>query len=272
MQSVPDLHCFSGRGGKDVIPFWRDSAATQPNLTLGVLPALAAITKTPVRTQELFAYCYALLCPRAYIETFADELLLPGPRLPLTRSAELFARVASLGHELIRLHTFGQRDLENHSPPGEVASGAARNTIAVSPQPGNYPQDYAYDESAQTLRVGDGEFAPVAPTIWNYSVSGLPVVRSWLDYRKKEPRGRVSSVLDEIRPQSWSAQLTEELLEVLWTLEGTLQIEPQATALLEEVLAGELITAAELPQPQPHETQPPTEDESEHTSQQTMDL
>lgn len=33
---VPDLHYFCGRGGKDIIPLYRDAAATQPNLTAGV--------------------------------------------------------------------------------------------------------------------------------------------------------------------------------------------------------------------------------------------
>lgn len=32
---VPDLHYFNGRGGKDIIPLWRDAAATEPNLTEG---------------------------------------------------------------------------------------------------------------------------------------------------------------------------------------------------------------------------------------------
>jgi hypothetical protein len=270
---IPDLHHFRGSfGGKHVIPLWRDAAATQPNVTRGVLAVLSEIYGAPVRAQDLFAYCYALLSPRAYVEHFAEELLLPGPRIPLTRSFELFARVASLGHELIRLHTFGERDLENDAPAGEVATGTARNVTAVSPQPEQYPEDYAYDESTQTLRVGDGEFAPVAPEVWTYSVSGLSVVKSWLDYRKKEPNGRSSSALDEIRPESWSAALTEELLEVLWTLEHTLDREPDASALLDEVLAGDLIAAEELPQPQAEETQPPVEDENENTAQQTMAL
>ncbi len=37
---VPDLHYFCGRGGKDVIPLWRDAEATQANITGGLLTAL----------------------------------------------------------------------------------------------------------------------------------------------------------------------------------------------------------------------------------------
>ncbi|HMO57563.1 MAG TPA: hypothetical protein PKC19_09420 [Roseiflexaceae bacterium] len=260
---IPDLHHFSGRGGKDVIPLWRDSAARQPNITAGLLERLGEIYGQTPRVQDFFAYCYALLVPRAYVQTFADELLLPGPRVPLTRSLELFRRVAALGHELIRVHTFGERDLEIDAPRGEVEAGRARSVKAISPAHQHYPRDYSYDASRKALRVGDGEFAPVEPDIWEYNVSGLNVVRSWLNYRKKEPGGRSSSPLDEIRPQSWTAAMTDELLEVLWTLERTLELEPEAEALLREVLSNAKINAEELPEPTPMEREAPNVADSE---------
>ena len=38
--AIPDLHHFSGRGAKDVIPLFRDAEARQPNLLQGLLPRL----------------------------------------------------------------------------------------------------------------------------------------------------------------------------------------------------------------------------------------
>jgi hypothetical protein len=261
---IPDRHYFRGSfGGKHIIPLWRDAAATQANVTSGLLEKLGEIYGTVPSAEALFAYCYALLTPRAYVETFAEELLLPGPRIPLTRSSELFGRVAAMGHELIRLHTFGQRDLESDTPPGEVEPGSARCICGISPDPLRYPEDYAYNAESETLRVGDGVFAPVAPAVWEYSVSGLRVVRSWLDYRKKEPNGRSSSPLDAIRPERWTAAMTEELLEVLWTLEKTLELEPVATSLLEEVLSSALIKAEELPMPTAAERAAPGGDDAD---------
>lgn len=64
---VPDLHYFRGSfGGKDVIPLWRDAAATQPNMTAGLAELLGRrygrTDGTPSATVEnLAAYCYALL-------------------------------------------------------------------------------------------------------------------------------------------------------------------------------------------------------------------
>lgn len=270
---VPDLDHFRGSfGGKHVVPLWRDAAATQPNVPAGLLERLGEIFGATPRAQDLFAYCYALLTPRAYVQTFADELLLPGPRVPLTRSHELFARVAALGHELIRIHSFGERDLENDAPRGEVEPSRARCVRAVSPDPNAYPADYAYNAESETLRVGDGEFAPVAPQVWKYSVSGLNVVDSWLGYRKKEPRGKKSSPLDDIRPQSWTAALTDELLEVLWTLEKTLEREPQAEALLREVLAGNLVNANELPTPTAAERTAPGGGDEADSEQAPLDI
>ncbi|MFO7544811.1 MAG: type ISP restriction/modification enzyme [Trueperaceae bacterium] len=78
------------------------------------------------------------------------------------------------------------------------------------------------EPEASTLHVGEGSFAPVAPEIWNYSVSGFRVVESWLGYRMRDAAGRSSSPLDEIRPDVWTVDMTRELLELLWTLEATL--------------------------------------------------
>jgi len=49
------------------------------------------------------------------------------------------------------------------------------------------------------------------------------------------------------RPKSWTHEFTKELLELLWVLEKTIAGYPEQKKLLEEVLAGELFRADELP-------------------------
>ena len=105
------------------------------------------------------------------------------------------------------------------------------------------------------LIVGDGEFAPVKPDVWNYSVSGLQVVKSWLDRRKLKRSGRQSSPLDKIRPERWD--FTEELLELLWVLEATIKLEPEGAALFAEVCTFDVFSREELPSPSDEERQPP---------------
>ena len=90
-------------------------------------------------------------------------------------------------------------------------------------------------------------FSPVAPEVYEFEVSGLKVVQSWLKYRMKKGAGRKSSPLDHIRPARWTSQFTTELLELLWVLEATLDGYPEQERLLEAVVAGDCFQADELP-------------------------
>jgi len=248
---VPDLHHFSGRGGKDAIPLWRNAAATQPNVTGGLLDALSEEYGASVSPEDLFAYAYAVLGSPAYTESFSEELSIPGPRLPITKDNALFRRAVELGRWLIGLHTYGERF------GGSVTRGKARIEKAIPDTPESYPEDYSYDEENLTLKVGKGEIRPVSPKVYGYNVSGLEVVKSWLGYRRKNPRGRSSSPLDDIRPETWTGDMTRELLQLLWVLEATVEKEPELAALLEEIIASEVFTADQLPNPTEEERKPP---------------
>ena len=252
---IPDRHHFNGRGGMDVIPLWRDADATQPNITRGILKLLDDTYGASVSPERLFAYAYGILAQPGYVRRFWDELELPPPRLPLTRDAALFGKVADHGARLLYLHTWGER-YRSDGDDGYVPQGAARCTAPVSLD--TYPEGYEYDAAAQTLGVGDGKFSPVAPEIWEFSVSGYSIVKSWLDRRKREPSGRKSSSLDRIRPERWD--FTQELLELLWVLEATLATRCEGEALLDRVCAGPLFSADDLPTPTKAERQPPRRD------------
>ena len=248
---LPDLHYFCGRGAKDVIPLWRDAEATLPNLTAGLLDTLRAAHGTAVSARSLFAYAYGILAQPAYAEMFWDQLEMPPPRLPITKDAELFQRLAEHGGRLMYLHTYGERF--GGPDDGSVPQEAALCTKAVSLE--QYPADFSYDPTMRVLRVGDGEFSPVSPDVWDYSVSGLQVVKSWLDRRKLNRSGRKSSPLDAIRPDRW--EFTEELLELLWVLEATLALQPEGAALLQEVCSSQLFIQDELPTPSSEERRSP---------------
>ena len=116
------------------------------------------------------------------------------------------------------------------------------------------PEKFGYDPDTQLLTVGTGTFGPVSPAVWNFEVSGLPVVGSWLGYRKKTRKGRKSSPLDDIRPTRWTQ--TDELLRLLAILEHTIEVTPTAAALLDDILDGPLIPATGLPKPTPDQRKP----------------
>lgn len=252
----PDKHHFRGSyGGKDVIPLWRDPDGKTPNLAASFAAALASAFGAQPKPEDIFAYAYAVLANPGYVTRFEEELQVPGPRLPITKDKALFERGAALGRELIQWHTYGERFRSDDD--GFELSGTAAVTKPIPSTPADYPEKHKYHEKRQVLQVGAGEVGPVSPEVWTFSVSGLQVVKSWLDYRMKKGAGKKSSPLDDIRPERWTDEMTRELLELLWVLEWTLSKYPEIDAWLDEVLAGALFTADEIPAPTDAERKEP---------------
>jgi len=255
--AVPDLHCFSGRGGKDAIPLYRDAEGTQANMADATLETIRAATELGVSAEDLAAYVYAVLAHPCYASTFARELGRVEVRVPITKRAATFKKAVAIGRRLLWLHTYGERFVPAGEQPGIVPDGKARCTKAVPGDADRYPDSFAYDEATKTLRVGEGEFAPVEKSVWEFQVSGLEVVKSWLRYRMRGGYGRKSSPLDDIRPERWTEQFTTEFLELLWVLEATLAEYPRQADLLDEVLQGPLFRADDFPPVPPELRKPP---------------
>ncbi len=246
-ECISDQHFFRGSfGGRDVIPLYRDAAGTQPNVTTGILEKLGHAYGAKPSAEDLAAYVYALLGGQSYTKRFWNELETPGPRVPLTNDGDTFCEVAKLGRRLIWLHTYAER-FRGKGQGEEVSQGAARIIKGLSSNPAHYPDHYAYDEKVHEIVLGSGRFGPVKPDVWQFEVSGLKVVQSWLGYRMKKRAGKKSSPLDDIRPERWTPKMSDELLELLWVLEATLAMEPQLAAALDKVVSGPCIAVSDLP-------------------------
>ena len=255
--AIPDLHHFRGSfGGKDVIPLYRDAAGSDPNVTAGLLAALGKVHGTAPTAADFAAYVYAALGGQSYTRRFWNELETPGPRVPITKDATTFAEAAALGRKLIWLHTYAER-FRSADRGDEIPPGAAKIIRGVSDSPAKYPEAFAYDTTTREITVGDGRFGPVAPELWQFEVSGLKVVQSWLGYRMKKRAGKKSSPLDEIRPERWTARMSDEFLELLWVLEATLAIEPDLEKVLDKIVASPCFAATELPIPTADERKAP---------------
>ncbi|MCC7267103.1 MAG: hypothetical protein IT546_07150, partial [Caulobacteraceae bacterium] len=253
---IPDLHNFRGSyGGKDVIPLYRDSAATEPNITPGILEYLSEEFGEAVSAEELVAYIYGVMGGLSYTRRFWVELESPGPRVPISRNIDVFRRASELGRHLINLHTYGER-FGSERRITQVPQGSARCTVGISGEMENYPQEWSYDLTSR-LVVGDGVFEPVSPEIMAFEVSGLQVVKSWLDYRMKDRAGKKSSPLDSWRPVRWTASMTDDLLELVWVLERSIAMEPELSATLDQIVAGPTFAASELAHPSEEGRQAP---------------
>ena len=245
---IPDLHHFSGRGAKDVVPLYRAADASEPNIVTGLLDLLGKGYGRAVTPEDFAAYLYGALAQPAFTKRFAKELESAQLRVPITRDAELFEQVRAIGANLLMLHTYGRR----YRPPGlsvdQPAQGAARCLEGVPLDGDGYPECFAHDVATATLHVGAGKFAPVTLDVYAFEVSGLKVVQSWLKYRMRNGAGRKSSPLDRIRPRCWPAEFTTELLELLWLLEATLALHPEQERLLKAVVECDCFEVGELPE------------------------
>jgi hypothetical protein len=252
-ECLPDMDVFCNRGAKDIIPLWRDAAASQPNTPAGLLNAVSSNLGVPVTPQELFCYCIAILGGPTYTSLFERELAAPGPRIPLTADPHTFRRGALLGAEFVWLQTYGERWLlAAEAAPHKRLSGSARIAKAISQEAERYPVDFEFDATSGTLRVGDGAISAVSAQVYGYSQSGFQPVKSWLRYRMKERGGRARhedtrSELDKIRPVRWA--FTQELLELLWAVEGCVRLWPSLDSILTIVLQGKHLPSSTLPTP-----------------------
>ena len=265
---VPDLHHFRGSfGAKEVLPLYRAADAGEPNILPGLLDRLSAEYGRPVTPEDFAAYVYGVSAHPAFTARFSGELETRELRIPVTRDGALFEEVCGQGARLLWLHTWGERFVSEEQahgphprgprpqglrPRGRIPSGSARCTRAVPGDAEGCPTSFRYDGVTRTLHIGEGEYAPVAPDVYGFEVSGLKVVQSWLRYRMRNGAGRASSPLDGIRPERWTSRFTTELLELLWVLEATVEDWPEQERLLEAVLESDCLRAGELP-PVPEE-------------------
>ena len=251
---VPDLHYFSGRGGKDIIPIWRDAAATEPNLTADLAERLGrALGMAPPSVEEVAAYAYALLSATAYQTRFAEALRTPGLRVPLTADADLWREAVAAGRSRLWLHTYAERFRDPAAGRGAhvplVAGVEWETAVTRLPRDGD---DIDYDADAAILTVADGQLTGVRADVWAYEVSGMPVLRKWLGYRTAKGAGRAASsrnALDRIRPDAWPDAWNDELQDLVRVLTLTLDAEPDLADLLARVCDGPLIEADRLPRP-----------------------
>lgn len=114
------------------------------------------------------------------------------------------------------------------------------------------PIKHFYDEAKREVYFTgedgsrNGVWGPVEAAVFDYTVGGMNVIGSWFKYRKKNPGGKKTSPLDDIHVTEWPHEWSLELTELLTVLTRLVSLEPQQSALLEEVLAGEVSTMAEL--------------------------
>ncbi len=123
--------------------------------------------------EQIFAYCYAVLYSTIYREKYAEFLKIDFPRIPFTKSYELFKEISELGNELIELHLLKHKSLNN---PAVKYCGKGTDDAIERP---------VYDEEKETVHINEHRyFENVTPEVWNYQIGGYQVMEKYLKDRK----------------------------------------------------------------------------------------
>lgn len=252
---IPDLHHYNGRGGR-VFPLWADAAAKTPNVSPGLLKALGEAYGAPVSAEDVMAYIAAVAAHPAYVERFRGDLKQPGLRIPITADGALFAEAASVGREVIWLHTFGERFRDDRGGVVRVTPPESEPTVskALPKTLAEMPHDLNYDVAGRALKFGPtGRIDNVSSAVRAYEVSGKVVLDQWWSYRRadrsKPQMGqdkRPPSPLSAIQPSEWLAEYTTELLNVLRVLTRLVALEPALADLLARIVDGSTLDADDL--------------------------
>jgi hypothetical protein len=238
---IPDFDHFKGSEGGRTLPLLHPDGSA--NVAPGLVRALGALLDVDVSPRDVLAYVAAIAAHRAYTSTFLAELTTPGVRVPITADPSLWRRSVAIGEEVLFLHTYGQSYSGIDRPHGDVRmpAGDPRRPRNMTPIAG-LPTTMNYTEHDRVLHVGEGAFSPVEPAVWDYTVGGKNVLKSWFNYRKSDPGGKKTSPLDNIHASSWDPAWTTELVELLTVLTRLVDLEPQQADLLERVVTGPILT------------------------------
>ena len=256
--AIPDLDHYKGSFGGRVFPLWADREHATPNLKEGLIREAAETLGLPVGAPDLVAYLAAVAAHPTYTERFRSDLVQPGLRFPVTAKAGLFDEAVKIGREIIWLHCFGKRfkDPGAGRPGGPPRMPQGERPIipaegAISTRPDHFPHRIDYLATLRRLTVGDGFIDDVPPAVWEYEVTGKQVVQ-WFSYRRRDRsrpiigNRRPPSPLARIQPETWLAEYTTELMNVLHVLGRLVALEPRQADLLSRICDGPLLSADDL--------------------------
>jgi predicted helicase len=148
------------------------SGARDPNLALQLLTTLTSAHKKRPVPEDVFNYIYAILSSNYYRQKYTEFLKTDFPRVPFTKNALLFRKVAEKGSRLVELHLLRSAKL---TPPIAKCEGSGTLDVAK----------VVYDPKRARVHINpDKYFTGVSTQIWEYRIGGYQVPQKWLKDRK----------------------------------------------------------------------------------------
>ncbi|MGX4693110.1 type ISP restriction/modification enzyme [Streptomyces sp. JNUCC 63] len=207
-----------------VRPLYRRPGAREPNLAPGLLEHLAARLGRSPTPVDVLAWTLATV--------------RPGPAVPLTGDAGLWAAGVELGRRMLWLM---RRDGERPKLPG------GRRPYVRAPLPPR-PPTLHYDRDEEALHLGEGRISPVPPEAWDFQAGSVRVLEQWFAARTAEGE---PGTLAAVRPATWPQAWTSELLELITVLALLAELRPhqEELAVTDPITAADLRSAGVLPVP-----------------------
>ena len=124
--------------------------------------------------EDIFYYAYAIFHSPTYRQRYAEFLKIDFPRLPLISDVALFARLVTLGAQLVSLHLMKSAQLEQLLTTYDVKGDHLVER--------GYPK---YSVAGQRVYINKSQyFGGVAPEIWDFHIGGYRVAEKWLKDRR----------------------------------------------------------------------------------------
>ncbi len=223
----PDQHAFNNRGGW-VFPFRNHAAEGRGHyLAPALVGGLAAAYGEAVAALDIFDAMLALLLATSYTTRFGFDLEDDFPHVPFPADREGFAEAARIGARL--------RALQGLSAAPGTGFRSARLVGQASGPALDVP-------TPRRAFVADGDVGTVAlladrslvlggvgARVWDFSVSGYPVLPRWLRARN-----------GEALTGAGGATLQRAVLDVAWRIEELLCLFDRADGILERALEAPL--------------------------------
>ncbi len=164
--------------------------------------------KSTFGPEDVFHYVYAILHSPGYRTRYGDFLKSDFPRIPLTRSQELFRRLITSGRRLTELHLMEAEPLTQPSFP-EQGNLRVDRTQFVEPRDGVI---------GRVMINRDQYFEGVSKATWDFTIGGYRPAQKWL----KDRKGRTLTA-DDVRHYRAMCGALSETQELMVQVDGVIE-------------------------------------------------
>jgi len=166
--------------------------------------------------EQILGYIYAVVHSPSYRQRYAEFLKIDFPRIPFTRSRDLFEALSQLGSELVSLHL--------------SESGKLDKAITTFPVSGDNSVTKVGEKGKSLANVKDGKgrlyinksqyFDGIPEAVWNFYIGGYQVCHKWLYDRKQA--GRCLSA-EDIRHYHRIVVALNETIRIMREIDETIE-------------------------------------------------